>query len=196
MWPIWYFWIIISCYWGTSSEGRVRGTLWALTSIQAGQQTSVACLLSGWMIISRGREELQEYFDDLKHFFFFGSNHCLCRSCMCVLFISNMFFFSLLLRLCTQAGCFLVNCGRVSREKWTFWLFRVRVEHYKQRMVWLYCFFYSVDVGHNKMSGAMTIWSCFGLSCQRFSCKHGSFESVDNFQDHITWIVSLVSYRH
>lgn len=47
-------------------------------------------------------------------------------------------------------------------------------------------FFYSVDVGHNKMSGAMTIWSCSGFSCQRFSCKHGSFESVDHFQDHIT----------
>lgn len=128
-------------------------------------------------------------FDDLKHFFFWIKP--LSRSCMCVLFISNMFFFSfVVVALCSSAGCFLANCGRVSSEKWTFDCLMYEWNTTNEGWCDFVCFFYSVDVGHNKMSGTITFWSCCDFSCML------RFESAEIFQIYIKWMVTLVSYGH
>lgn len=98
--------------------------------ISGSAATFVACSLSGSTIISRGEKSYRNIFDDLKLVFWIKP---LFRSCMCVLFISNMFFFLscqcclwfVLSRLfSTPSRVVLVNCGWVSKDKCTFvWLF-------------------------------------------------------------------------
>lgn len=102
---------------------------------------------------------------------FFGSNHCFAPACAYYLFPTCFVFFScqcclwfvFLSRLfSTPSRVVLVNCGWVSKEKCTFvWLFLYEWHAANKGWCDFVVFFYSVDVGHNKMSGTMTFWSCF-----------------------------------